>query len=189
MKVIKLIQTDSRGFDALADQAELILVSFSRKNVEKCATGDAVERLMLLSDSPVYTRKFMGRISFVFEGYDHDSRDIQQIPECVRFFRELTKTWPYWLHFVSKDDQTLGMLFSMVFDNKLVSKGGGYSSYEITNPHQLSDAMKHLFNAMNALHDLHGVEEAVNYRISTEVNDRLMRYVGGGSREHPLDRG
>lgn len=62
---------------------------------------------------------------------------------------------------------------------------GGYSSYELTNPRQLGEAMKHLFNAMNALHDSHGIEESINYQISTEINDCLMRYVGGGSRSYP----
>ncbi len=47
---------------------------------------------------------FEGRITFLFDGWNDDPRETAEIPEIRAYFSALTEKFPYWMHYVEKDD-------------------------------------------------------------------------------------
>jgi hypothetical protein len=83
----RCVLTNGDGMDPYVDDADMIVVSFSQREVLSCLTGDAVDRLMQLSDRSDRVRRCEGRLLIAFEGYDHDRRELSEIAECRSFFR------------------------------------------------------------------------------------------------------
>ena len=89
----RIILTDGSSLENYVDEADVLVISFSRREVEACRVGDAVDRLMHLSDDPSRVKRFEGAVLFQFEGYDNDRREVTQIPECRAYFKALCGSW------------------------------------------------------------------------------------------------
>lgn len=68
--------------------------------------------------------RFENSVVYIFEGYDKDPREVQEIAEVVHFFRTITDQWPYWLHFIQrdiKDQDNLALVLRLLNDCEIVS--------------------------------------------------------------------
>lgn len=157
---------DGDTFDAAAAAGDLVVVSFSRREVQFGLVGDALDRLLSLSDNPDNVRRFRDSLTFVFEGLASDSREIHQVPEVVRFFRKLTSKWPYWTHFSEKLGDTVSMVVSLLCDVEVVATGAGVTSCILRNPAQLQTALLQLFDGQNALYEANGLSEQENIEMT-----------------------
>lgn len=165
--------SDADGFDAHAHGADLALLMFTRDEVEAGRVGGAVERLMLFSDDATHVRRFAGRVVLMFSGYDNDPRPLVQIPECTRFFRSIDAQWSYWLHFLLPDREMLRLALLMSVDVRVCERKGLEVGYELRTPAQLAGTLHRWFVAMNALHEVHGIDEAFNEAQSSAVMKAL----------------
>lgn len=166
---------DGSDIDKLVPGADFVVVLFSRENVEGGLTGDALDRLMSLSDSPAFVDQLADRLTFMFEGYDDDPRELTQIPECVSFFRAVTKQWPYWFHFLEKTDSSISMAIHLLCDMRVVLSRNGMTGSHFVTPAQFPAVAMRLFDGMNALYDAHGISEEDNEAMSAKVNAALNR--------------
>lgn len=154
--------TDADGFERHAASADLAILLFTREEVEAQRVGSAVERLMLFSDSAENVRRYAGRMTLMFSGYDDDPRPLVQIPECVMFFRAIDRQWSYWLHFLRPDPDVLNLAMLMLLDVQVSEIGAGQAGYALRDPMQLHELLKRLFLAMNVLHDTFGIPQSAN---------------------------
>jgi hypothetical protein len=161
--------SDADGFDAQADRADMAVILFARAEVEAGRVGSAVERLLLFSDDARHVRRFAGRVVLLFEGYDNDPRPLVQIPECVRFFRDIDAQWSYWLHFLMPNPELLRLVLLMRVDFRARGGNGLRVGYELRDPSQLADTLQRWFAAMNTLHDAHAIDDAFNRAQSRAV--------------------
>lgn len=169
--------TDVDGFDSQADGADLAVIVFTRAEIEAGRVGSAVERLLLFSDDAVQVRRFAGRVVLMFNGYDADPRALPQIPECVRFFRNVDSQWSYWLHFLLPDPEVLRLAVLLIVDVQVSARGQVEVGYELRDPAQLAGVLDRWFTAMNALHDANGVDATFNEAQTAAV----MRAIAGWS--------
>lgn len=165
---INTIYTDADGFDAAVGAGDLVVVSITRDEVTNGSVGTVVERLMLLSDTKENAVRFCGRLSFSFGGWESDPRELYQIPEVVSYFREITRQWPFWLHFLEKHGDSIGLTVMLLNDVKPVFTKGGRRVAAI-DPQALRTTLLKLFDGMNILYDNLGLDEALNRQVTAEV--------------------
>lgn len=175
---ITITMTDGERMDAHASTAEYIVLVFGRDNVDKGLTGDALDRLLTLSDSPELVRRFEDRVSFVFDGYDVDPREIYEIPECVQFFRALDAKWPYWFHFIDKQPKAFGLIFRLALDYELFAVKGQKRGFALKDPEQLRRKMLGWFSGVNLLYATHEIAEERNVALTDRVVAAFERIFG-----------
>lgn len=165
-------QTDS---DAGFSDHDVLVIVFSREEVESGLTGKAVGRLMLLSDNIQWVNKFNGKVLFTFSGYENDPRELHQIPQVVSFFREVNKAWSFWFHFIDRRSELVAILLFLLVDVEVVRHKAGMVGCEIKDLQQFQHTIYALFGSMNIMHESFGLPDSVNMRISKEINNALMR--------------
>ncbi|MGZ3237963.1 MAG: hypothetical protein ACXWIN_00390 [Burkholderiaceae bacterium] len=171
----ELLLADGSNIDQISPTVEYVVMSFGRQNVERGLCGDALDRLISLSDSEAFVSQFADRMTFQFEGYDRDRREVWQIPECVYFFRKLTEQWPYWYHFLEKDGPSISIALHLLCEMRLVKVKNGRVGSTFVNPEELRVVAMRLFDGMNVLYEHHGIDEVQNEAMSKKVNDALLR--------------
>lgn len=134
----------------LLARVDLAVCAFSRREVEAGLVGDAVDRLMQLSDEDAIARHLEGRLVLVFDGYDADPRELYEIPEAVRFFRAVTNAWPLWFHFLERRGPSLGVAMRLLVDARVAERGPVCRSD--LDRDALQAAMMRMFEGMNGLH-------------------------------------
>lgn len=158
---MKLILTNADGFQAASDSGvSLVVVSFSHREVVTGQVGDALDRLLHLTDDPVQSERYAGAVYFQFEGFDADTREIFEIPEIVRFFRALTAEWAPWYHFLVRDPevQQFRLLFALLCDVDVIRAGSNIATC-FRDPVQVAQVEQNLERAVLALHAHHGWPE------------------------------
>lgn len=165
--------TDAEGFEQLSQEADLVIVTIQRADIEGLRVGSAVERLLLLSDNAEQVRRFAGRMLVLVEGYDEDPRPLLLIPECVRFFRAVTAQWNYWLHFLLPLPDQLTLIVLMQVDVQPAAHKEGLDGFALREPGQLGAVLHGLFGAMNTLHDTYGIPPAHGEAMTEAVVNAL----------------
>ncbi|OJY94344.1 MAG: hypothetical protein BGP25_04980 [Lysobacterales bacterium 63-13] len=154
-----------------------VVLVLTRGEIEKGLVGDAVDRLMVLSDSAQYTRRFGNRLLVMVEGYGSDPRELHQIDECRRFFRDLNAQWPYWFHFAERDfpgASTLGVVLMQLLDTQVEGRERGIVTVSIA-PGGFGKLLTQQFDGLNALYALHGFSMEENTDTTLAVNAALER--------------
>lgn len=171
------IHANSEGFDSAAQDADQVVLFLSRGEIESGNVSDALDRLLNLSDNADHVRKFEDRLTYTFAGYDDDPREIHQIPEVVTYFRLLTSHWPYWLHFVEKETDSIGRLFWLLCDVEPMPHEGpaGMVSFRIKNINDVGAALHRLFEGTNALYEANGISKAQSEAMTDKVMVALDR--------------
>lgn len=158
---MKFILTNADGFQsAAAAGVSLVVVSFSEREVATGQIGDALDRLLHLTDDPFQSERFAGAVLVQFEGYAGDTREVFEIPEVVRFFRALTAEWAAWYHFLLREPglQQFPMLFALLCDVEVLRVGSGIAT-RFRDPAQVAAVEHRLERATHALYAHHGWPE------------------------------
>lgn len=169
---------DGEQLHEAAKTADFLVMEFSRPVVASGLIGDALDRLLQLSDSAEHVRRFGSSMTFVFLGYDHDPRELYEIPECRAFFQQLTREWPYWLHFLEKDADSIGLVLRLLCQVDVSRRSPHCIDAHFRQPDELGPVLLRLFNGMNDLYDVHGLSEAENLAMTARINaalERIMR--------------
>lgn len=130
--------------------AEALVILLHRREIEAGLVGPVAERLLDLSDDDVLARRHEGRVHLVFEGYAGQSpwRD----KACRRFFRALTDQWPYWFHFLERQDGSLRVALLMLVDVTEVHRRGRAPA-AVFDLALLDSTVKGMLYGLEGLHD------------------------------------
>jgi hypothetical protein len=149
-----LVLTDANGFAALpAPPGSLVVLQLSRREIEAGLVGDAVDRLLVLTDSDQRARDLAQSLVLEFQGFDADPREVYEIPEIRRFVRALNGQWKDWLHFLVDDatHQQYLLLMALLCDVDVIRNGAA-----ISTAYRDLAQVAHVANGLvNALHHLH----------------------------------
>ena len=141
-----------------------LVVVVSRDDVELNDISSTFSALSGLLVDEATVRRFQGSVTVSFDGFNHDPREIYEIPEIRCFCAELDKHFPYWLYFLSMDDSSLKMMAFCLCE--IENAGPGLASVDGDN--LLGFIYPHLA-AMNELFDRYSLDEATNRSISDNV--------------------
>ena len=119
----RILMTDASGMEVGAEHADFCVLYLLRREVERGTVGDLVDRLMMLSDSADYSRRFAGKVALVVDGYNDDPRELYEIPEVCALIRAVDQQWSYWGHFFSVEVGALQLVFALLVDSDPVRDG------------------------------------------------------------------
>ena len=89
----------------IAQQSDYIVLQISQEAIQNCDTSKYVTLLHGITDSLQSFEAAFQRYVFLISGYDNDQRELYQIPEVVRFIKDLNSKLPFWLYFVNTTDK------------------------------------------------------------------------------------
>ena len=117
---------DFESFPHLSEDQQIAIVMFSEKEVKAGLTGDALARLMNLTDDKTMFERYADGVYFVFDGYDADPRELFEVPEVRRFMRALAEQWGGWFHFMVKEThlQQFSLLMTLLCDVEVIRSQG-----------------------------------------------------------------
>lgn len=161
---------------ALGDDKTILVLSVSREEIEAGLTGNLVDRLMTLSDSPEHTRRFANATVFSVDGYNNDPRELYEIDDVVAFIRKVDEIWPYWFHFLEKDRESMGIVLMLLIGARTIRGPGGQLG-ALFERDRIQPVMARQFGGMNQLYEMHGVSAEDNAVMTAQIDTCLDRII------------
>jgi hypothetical protein len=75
---------------------DLVVLMISRRQVEQQDLASVLDALKLFTATREDAWRYRGQMSLVVDGYNHDPRDLVDIPEVRSLLKRLGAEWPYW---------------------------------------------------------------------------------------------
>lgn len=137
--------------DVPPDVANLHLV-FSHEQMAS-GVGAVVDDLMTLTEDSRLRRQLTHGLSFSFDGWDQDPREIAEIPECRQFLQAVHGQWPYWLHFLMPAPAQWSVLLLCLADIQLADGAQpGERTFQIVQPGGFGALVRAMLKPLNLLH-------------------------------------
>lgn len=174
-----IFKLDADGFANLLggmgedEEAPLVVLSIARREIESGNISSSLERLLLLTDSAATVERFREKLTFQVTGYEHDRRELPEIPEVRHFFKRLSAEWPHWLYFLARGMGAIPLLLSLLCRVKIHRKQGAFGT-EFVDVHELSATLMDLFDRGNALFDAFDVPDEVAAASSASAAAELV---------------
>ena len=89
----------------IGEQSDYIVLQISQEAIQNCDTSEYVTLLHGATGSLQSFEAEFQRYVFLVSGYDNDQRELYQIPEVVRFIKDLNSKLPFWLYFINTSDK------------------------------------------------------------------------------------
>lgn len=159
---------------------ELVVVEFARRHVEGGDVAGIVKDVFApMAATRENAELFEGRVTFWFSGWDEDPRELAEIPEVRAWFNKLTGEFPYWLHFIEKQGDTLFLALRLLCRGHC-EKGRdmGMVGWRFADMGEFSDTVLCLLGYgtvryVNGLYGRLGLTEEMTERVSEEVGQLL----------------
>ena len=127
---------------------EPVFLMVSRRQVETCDVDEPLQLLCAMTANRHTALEYCGRISLVIDGYNHDPRELFEVPEVRAFFKRLDQQWPYWFFFLSQADESIKLLESCLCETIEVIPG--VASIDLD---QMERVLARHFGAMDRLRE------------------------------------
>jgi hypothetical protein len=167
---------DGSTLDDLASSVDALVLLLTREEIEAGRVGSAVDRLMTLSDRREHVLRFAQGVFIMVTGYDHDPRELPQIPEVVRFVRQIDAAWPYAMHFFEIEGDSLALWLHMLIETRPLSHGPG-RVYSSIDREALSQSVRQHLDAVDNLHIHHQLDENEHATITRRISEMLARHI------------
>jgi len=126
----------------------------SRRQIEACDVASVVAELKPFLATREDAWLYRGQMSLTVDGYNHDPRELVDIPGARKFLKVFEREWPYWAFFFNQVDDSIKILASCVCGTSFPGAG----AVEI-DAAKLQQFLLRGFAEMNALFDKHGFPE------------------------------
>lgn len=133
---------------------EPVVLMISRRQVEQHDVASLVDELKPLLATREDVWLYRGQMSLTVDGYNHDPRELVDIPEVRSLLRAFEGEWPYWAFFFNQVDDSIKILGSCVCASAYPGRG----AVEI-DANQLRGFLMRGFAGMNELFEKHGLPE------------------------------
>ena len=163
--------------DGLND-AEYLVLTLDREDIENMSFSNFLDFFARITSNPETAKKFIGRVNFMVAGYDGDQRELFEVPEFVRWFRELDNIWHYWFFFGSTfgSFSVLKLYLAVMCGGTLVSgpKSPGERIETTFEKERLKPFLYRGFEGQNEMAEKFAVSEERNQEITTAVMTTLF---------------
>jgi hypothetical protein len=146
-----------------------VVLMISRRQVEQQDLASVLDALKLFTATREDAWRYRGQMSLVVDGYNHDPRDLVDIPEVRSLLKRLGAEWPYWGFFFNQVDDSIKILGSCCCGVEFPGRGAA-----VIDAALLPGFLNHAFAGMNALFDKHGFPESELEAMSMGLVDLLM---------------
>lgn len=150
-----------------------VLLHISRTSIESCNVASSLEKLLVLTDTREAFYRFRESLAICIDGYDHDARQLAEIPEVRAYFARLTQEWPHWLWFLVRDAGMIALLMSMLCP-VAITRRGDLINIDFHDRPTLGQKLKDLFERGNVLFRAYEVSAAEASTSATGVTHELL---------------
>lgn len=112
--------------DSAAGPDTLVVLEISAPEIAAQNIASALERLHALSDTAQAALQFREKLFISVQGFDHDPRELVEIPEVRAFFARLADAWPHWLWFLSREGGDISLLLALLCPVKVHRQAGRF---------------------------------------------------------------
>lgn len=102
---------------------EPVTLSVTRGEIERGDTAPVLQKLLSLLESPARAVSYRSRVCLSVEGFDEQAGQPYLITEVRDFFARVDERFPYWFYFLSRDDDSLALIASLLTRTEEVSPG------------------------------------------------------------------
>lgn len=110
----------------------------SRRQVEQHDVASLLDELKPLLATREDVWLYRGQMSLTVDGYNHDPRELVDIPEVRSLLRAFELVWPYWAYFFNQVDDSIKILGSCVCGSAY--PGGGAVEIDVDELRAFFDA-------------------------------------------------
>ena len=140
---------------------EPVVLMISRREVEAKDLASVVSRLKVFLATREDAWRYRGQMTLVVDGYNHDPRELVDIPAVRALLRDLEAAWPYWAHFFNQVDDSIKLLLSCVAGHRFLGRGAVEMDADL-----VAGALARGFGGMNAIFERFGFPEDELERMS-----------------------
>lgn len=125
---------------------EPVVLLISRREVEQADLASVLSRLKVFLATREDAWRYRGQMTLVVDGYNHDPRELVDIPEVRMLLRRLEAAWPYWAFFFNQVDDSIKLLLSCVAGSRYLGNGAVEMDADL-----VAAAMARAFGGMNSV--------------------------------------
>jgi hypothetical protein len=125
---------------------EPVVLLISRREVEQEDLASVLSRLKVFLATREDAWRYRGQMTLVVDGYNHDPRELVDIPEVRSLLRRLEAEWPYWAFFFNQVDDSIKLLLSCVAGSRYLGNGAVEMDADL-----VAAAMARAFGGMNSV--------------------------------------
>jgi DNA replication protein DnaC len=118
--------------------SEPVVLLISRREVDAGDIASVLSRLKPFLASREETWRYRGQMTLVVDGYNHDPRELVDIPEVRTLLRRLEASWPCWAFFFNQVDDSITLLLSCVAGSRFPGRGAVEMDAELVRELRLS---------------------------------------------------
>lgn len=158
----------------------LVLLNVSRDEIEEQDISGFTELLSRLIINDDMIKKAKGKISFMIDGYNHDKREIYEIPEVRTWTKKVIPAFKYWGYFLNMDEYLrnkagLRMLHFCYVDINVVSTDKVLKKKFVEfDKDQTLEFLNQLFEWLNEFTDRYHISLDVNKEQSLLIRNTLF---------------
>lgn len=113
---------------------EPVVLLISRREVEQADLASVLSRLRVFLATREDAWRYRGQMTLVVDGYNHDPRELVDIPEVRTLLRRLEVEWPYWAFFFNQVDDSIKLLLSCVAGSRYLGNGAVEMDADLVSP-------------------------------------------------------
>lgn len=156
--------------------SDIILLNVSQREILNLDTTGLTRLLEKLTINDEMIKKSQSKLSFFIDGYNHDSREIYEIPEVREWMKKVFEDFKYWGYFLDMRKDFikltgLRLITLCLCDCKIIGTNeNNTSKYVEYDVHESIEIMKQIFNWLNEFTDKYNIPEEINYKKSQEIS-------------------
>ncbi len=146
--------TRSPRLDLRPGVTEPVVLMISRREVETPDLASVLSRLKVFMATREDAWLYRGQMTLVVDGYNHDPRELVDIPEVRALLRGLEAEWPYWAFFFNQVDDSIKLMLSCVAGCRFLGRGAVEMDAALA-----ASALARAFGGMNLVFNRFGFPE------------------------------
>ena len=150
--------------------SEPVVLLISRREVEAGDLASVLSRLKVFLATREDAWLYRGQMTLVVDGYNHDSRELVDIPQVRTLLRGLESSWPQWAYFFNQVDDSIKLLLSCVAGSSFLGRGAVEIDAEL-----VAAALGRAFGGMNMVFERFGFPEDELEKMSNGLVEVLQQ--------------
>ena len=157
----------------IAQQSDCIVLQISQSGIQDCDTSEYVTMLHGATDTLESFEEGFQKYIFLISGYDDDTRELYQIPEVVKFIKDLNSKLPFWLYFVNTTDKRFFSWMIACLCQAMILDQDEETIYADFNADVYNDLIEYQFSNIVKLISGLGMGEPIQEKVQKELSTNL----------------
>ena len=158
----------------IGQQSNYIILQIPQEAIQNCDTSEYVTLLHGATDSLQSFEEAFQKYVLLISGYDDDdTRELYQIPEVVKFIKDMNSKLPFWLYFVNTTDKRFFSWMIACLCQAMILDQDEETIYADFNADAYNDLIEYQFSNIVKLISGLGMGEPIQEKVQKELSTNL----------------